>query len=244
MYRLMSRLCAVNFRQVPRAEGHRQPLKALAEAVSEKTAIVFMTSPDNPTGLAVTVDEVRELASAIPEQTLLVIDEAYIEFARPAEEYDMRGLLNEFPNMVLTRTFSKAYGLAGLRIGYGIMSPQLAGYINSARAPFTVNLLAEEAAIAVLKDEAFFNTTMDVVLRGRELYTEEIRAMGCEVLESQANFIMFKPTRDAMEVFEDLLKRGIIVRPLKSFGLGEYIRVNMGTDSENKTFLKTLKEIL
>ncbi|WP_320007023.1 histidinol-phosphate transaminase [Maridesulfovibrio sp.] len=249
MYRLMSRLCAVNFRQIPRAEGHKQPLKALAAAVSEKTAIVFMTSPDNPTGLAVTVDEVRELASAIPEQTLLVIDEAYIEFARPAEKYDMRGLLNEFPNMVLTRTFSKAYGLAGLRIGYGIMSPQLAGYINSARAPFTVNLLAEEAGIAVLKDEAFFNTTMDVVLRGRELYTKEIRAMGCEVLESQSNFIMFKPypgnpEKDAMEVFEALLKRGIIVRPLKSFGLGEYIRVNMGTDSENKTFLKALKEVL
>ncbi|ACS78248.1 histidinol-phosphate transaminase [Maridesulfovibrio salexigens] len=244
MYRLMSHLCAVNFRQIPREEGHKQPLKALTAAVSDKTALVFLTSPDNPTGLAVTVDEVREMAASIPEQTLLVIDEAYIEFARPADKYDMRPLLEEYPNIVLTRTFSKAYGLAGLRIGYGIMSKQLAEYIKSARAPFTVNLLAEEAAIAVLEDEAFFNTTMDVVLRGRELFTTEIRKMGCEVLDSQANFIMFKPTRDAMEVFEELLKRGIIVRPLKSFGLGEYIRVNMGTDHENKVFLETLKEVL
>lgn len=244
MYRLMSQLCAINFRQIPRDAGHKQPLKALTEAVNDKTAIVFMTSPDNPTGLAVTVDEVREMAASIPEQTLLVIDEAYIEFARPEQQYDMRGLLDEFPNIVLTRTFSKAYGLAGLRIGYGIMSPELAEYIKSARAPFTVNLLAEEAAIAVLEDEAFYNATIDVVLRGRKLFTEEIRKMGCEVLDSQANFIMFKPTRDAMEVFEELLERGIIVRPLKSFGLGEYIRVNMGTDQENKIFLKTLREVL
>jgi histidinol-phosphate aminotransferase len=244
MYRLMSHLCAINFRQIPRDEGHKQPIKAITEAVTDKTAIVFITSPDNPTGLAVTVDEVREMAASIPEQTLLVIDEAYIEFARPAEKYDMRGLLNEFPNIVLTRTFSKAYALAGLRIGYGIMSPELAEYIKSARAPFTVNLLAEEAGIAVLEDEAFFNTTMDVVLRGRTLFTDEIRKMGCEVLDSQANFIMFKPTRDAMDVFQELLERGIIVRPLKSFGLDEYIRVNMGTDQENKIFLKTLKEIL
>ncbi len=244
MYRLMSRLCGINFKQIPRNAGHKQPLKALADAVTEKTAVVFITSPDNPTGLAVTVQEVREMVASIPEQTILVIDEAYIEFATPAEDYDMRGLLEEFPNIVLTRTFSKAYGLAGMRVGYGIMSPELADFIKSARAPFTVNLLAEEAAIAVLDDEAFYNTTLNVVLRGRKLFTDELRAIGCEVLDSQANFIMFKPTRDAGEVFEELLKRGIIVRPLKSFGLAEYIRVNMGTDHENEVFLKTLKEIL
>lgn len=244
MYRLMSRLCALNFRQIPRDAGHKQPLKALIDAVTEKTAVVFITSPDNPTGLAVTVQEVREMVASIPEQTILVIDEAYIEFTTPAEDYDMRGLLNEFPNIVLTRTFSKAYGLAGMRVGYGVMSPELAGYIKSVRAPFTVNLLAEEAAIAVLGDEAFFNTTLDVVLRGRKFFTDELRAIGCEVLDSQANFIMFKPTRDAEEVFNELLKRGIIVRHLKSFGFPEYIRVNMGTDQENKTFLKILGEIL
>ncbi|WP_432738247.1 histidinol-phosphate transaminase [Maridesulfovibrio sp. FT414] len=244
MYRLMSRLCGINFRQIPRGEGYRQPLKALAEAVSEKTAIVFLTTPDNPTGLAVTAAEVREMAASIPEHTILAIDEAYIDFATPAEVYDMRGLLNEFPNIVLTRTFSKAYGLAGLRVGFGIMSPELAGYINSARAPFTVNLLAEEAAIAVLADEVFYNTTLDVVLRGRKRFTSGLREMGCEVLDSQANFVMFKPTRDAVEVFEELLRRGIIVRPLKSFGLPEYIRVNMGTDYENEVFLKTIREIL
>ncbi|WP_320171417.1 histidinol-phosphate transaminase [Maridesulfovibrio sp.] len=244
MYRLMSKLCGIKFRQIPRAAGHKQPLKELAAAVTERTAVVFITSPDNPTGLAVTVQEMSEVAESIPEETLLVVDEAYVDFATPAETYDMRGLLERFPNVVLTRTFSKAYGLAGLRVGFGIMSSQLADFINRARAPFTVNLLAEEAAIAVLGDNAFYQTTLDVVHRGRKLFTEELRAMGCEVLDSQANFVMFKPTRDAGEVFEELLKRGIIVRPLKSFGLPEYIRVNMGTDHENAVFLKTLKEIL
>lgn len=244
MYRLMSRLCGINFRQVPREEGHRHPLKALVDEITDKTAIVFLTTPDNPTGLAVTAQEVREMAASIPEQTVLAIDEAYFDFAVPAEEYDMRGLLDEFPNIVLLRTFSKAYGLAGMRVGYGVMSPELAQYINSARAPFTVNLLAEEAAIAVLGDDAYYKITLDVVHRGRKLFTEELRSMGCEVLDSQANFVMFKPTRDAGEVFEELLKRGIIVRPLKSFGLGEYIRVNMGTDHENEIFLKTIREIL
>ena len=244
MYSLMSRLCGINFRQVPRDAGHKQPLKALAAAVTDKTAIVFITTPDNPTGLAVPACELREIAASIPAQTILAIDEAYIDFATPAEEYDMLSILDEFPNIVLLRTFSKAYGLAGMRIGYGIMSPELADYISRSRAPFTVSILAEEAAVAVLGDEAFYQKTLDVVLRGRKLYTDELRAIGCEVLDSQANFIMFKPTRNAAEVFEELLKRGIIVRPLKSFGLADYIRVNMGTDYENKIFLKTLKELL
>ncbi|OEU66450.1 MAG: histidinol-phosphate transaminase [Desulfovibrio sp. S3730MH75] len=244
MYSLMSRLSGINFRQIPREAEHKQPLKAMTAAVTDKTAIVFVTTPDNPTGLAVTAKEVRKMAESIPEQTILAIDEAYIDFATPAEEYDMRPLLKEFPNVVLLRTFSKAFGLAGMRVGFGIMSTELAGFINRARAPFTVNLLAEEAAIAVLGDDKFYNETLDVVLRGRKMFTDEIRAMGCEVLPSQANFLMFKPTRDAGEVFEELLKRGIIVRPLKSFGLSEYIRVNMGTDVENKIFIDTLKELL
>ena len=244
MYSLMSRLCGISFKQVPRDAGHKQPLKAMAAAVTDKTAIVFVTTPDNPTGLAVTAKEFREMAMAIPKQTILAIDEAYIDFATPAEDYDMRPLLNEFPNIVLLRTFSKAFGLAGMRVGFGIMSSALAGYINRARAPFTVSLLAEEAAIAALSDDAFYNETLNVVHRGRKLFTDEIKAMGCEVLPSQSNFIMFKPTSDAGKIFEELLKRGIIVRPLKSFGLGEYIRVNMGTDRENKIFLENLQELL
>ncbi len=244
MYNLMSRLSGINFRQVPREAEHKHPLKAMTAAVTDKTAIVFVTTPDNPTGLTVTAKEVREMAESIPEQTILAIDEAYIDFATPAEEYDMRPLLKEFPNIVLLRTFSKAFGLAGMRVGFGVMSKELTGFINRARPPFTVNLLAEEAAIAVLGDDKFYNETLNVVLRGRKMFTDEIRGMGCEVLSSQANFIMFKPTRDAEEVFEELLKRGIIVRPLKSFGLGEYIRVNMGNDMENKIFIDTLKELL
>ncbi len=244
MYRLMSRLCGVDFRQLPRENGFNQPVKALAEAATEKTALVFITSPDNPTGLAVSADEIRQAAEILPENTILAVDEAYIDFARPADKYDIIPLLDEFPNIVLLRTFSKAYALAGLRVGYGIMDETLADYITRARAPFTVNLLAEEAAIAALEDEVFYEETLRIVHEGRKKITEGLEKMGCEVLPSQANFVMFRPPYNAQELFEELLRRGVIVRPLKSFGYGEHIRVNMGTASENEIFLSTVKEII
>lgn len=244
MYSLMSRLCGVNFRQLPRDKDFRQPVKALAEAATEKTAVVFITSPDNPTGLAVKVEEIREAAEKLPTDTILVVDEAYIDFATPAERYNMLPLLDEFSNIVLTRTFSKAYGLAGLRVGYGVMNPLLADYITRARSPFTVNLIAEEATLAVLKDDVFYNETLRVVSEGKAQMTSALEDFGCTVLPSQANFVMFTPPCDAKMLFEELLKRGVIVRHLKSFGYGDYIRVNMGTPTENSVFLKNAKEII
>lgn len=244
MYSLMTRLCGVNFRMLPREKDFRQPVKALAEAATDKTAVVFLTSPDNPTGLAVSVDEIKNAASILPDNTILVVDEAYIDFATPAKEFDMLPLLEEFPNLVLTRTFSKAYGLAGLRVGYGVMNEDLADYITRARAPFTVNLLAEEAAIAALSDDVFYNETLRVVAEGKKQIKAGLEDLGCTVLPSQSNFVMFKPPFDTQTLFEKLLQKGVIVRHLKSFGFGDYIRVNMGTFHENEIFLKRVKEIV
>ncbi len=244
MYGLTAKLCGVEYREVPRGEDHRLPLESLAEAADHNTAMVFVTTPDNPTGLAARAEELMVLAGVLPKGCLLVVDEAYMDFTWPPEEYTVLPALNELDNVVVLRTFSKAYGLAGLRLGYGVMPQWLADHVRRARLPFTVNLLAEAAGIAALEDENFYSETLSLVFRGRELFEKALPELGCRVWPSQANFVMFRPPRPAGEVCEELLKRGVIVRHLKSFGLPDNIRVNMGTMEENAIFLDALKEIL
>ena len=244
MYRMCAKLSGVEYREVPRGENFELPLDKLAEAADERTAMVFVTSPDNPTGLAAGVEDLSVLAGVLPKDCLLVVDEAYIEFAWPPESYSPVQAFDKFENLVCLRTFSKAYGLAGMRLGYGIMPAKLAALLKNARIPFTVNLLAEEAGLAALEDEVFFNETLSVVMHGREYFTNELGKLGCKVWPSQSNFVMFEPPMDAKAVFQALLEKGIIVRPLASFGLPTCIRVNVGTDEENKIFIRTLGEIL
>lgn len=244
MYRMCAKLAGIEYREVPRGENFELPLDELAAAADENTAMVIVTSPDNPTGLAANVEDLSVLAGVLPEDCLLVVDEAYIDFVWPPESYTPVQAFDKFDNLVVLRTFSKAYGLAGLRVGYGVLPPSLCALLKNARIPFTVNLLAEEAAIAALNDETFYMETLAVVMRGRQYFTDELTKLGCIVTPSQANFVMFEPPKPAQQVFKALLKRGIIVRPLASFGLGRHIRVNVGTDSENETFIKVLGEIL
>ncbi len=244
MYRMCAKLCSVKYREVSRGDGFSLPLQAMAEAADENTAMVIVTSPDNPTGLAVTIEELKELAAALPQGTLLVVDGAYLEFALPAAKYDITSLVSGLENVVVLRTFSKAYGLAGMRLGYGIMPSWLADYVRRARIPFTVNLLAEAAGLAALSDKVFLAETLRTVFEGRDFLQGELSGLGCEVLDSQANFLMFRPVVDASLVYESLLERGIIVRPLKSFGLAEWIRVNVGTAKENQAFVQALGEVL
>ena len=244
MYRMCAKLCGLEYREVPRGEDCALPLEAMAAAADKDTAMVIVTSPDNPTGLTATVDDLALLSGALPEDCLLVVDEAYIDFAWPPEAYTPVQAFDSFRNVVALRTFSKAYGLAGLRVGYGILPAGLAARMRNARIPFTVNLLAEEAGLAALEDEVFYNETLALVMRGREYFTRELPKLGCRVWPSQSNFVMFEPPRDPATVFEELLKRGIIIRPLKSFGLPAYMRVNVGTDGENETFIRVLAEVL
>ena len=244
VYGLTANLCGVQYREVPRGEDYRLPLESLAEAADHNTALVFVTSPDNPTGLAAKAEELMVLSGVLPEGTLLVVDEAYMDFSWPPEEYSIMDQLVGLGNVVVLRTFSKAYGLAGLRLGYGVMPEWLADHMRRARLPFTVNLLAEEAGIAALEDDAFYSATLEAVFRGRELLLKRLPELHCLVWPSQANFVMFRPPLLAGVVCEALLRRGIIVRHLKSFGLTENIRVNVGTLAETEAFLKALEEIL
>lgn len=244
MYGLTARLCGVEYREVPRGEDYRLPLESLAEAVDADTRMVFVTSPDNPTGLAARAEELQVLSGVLPAHVLLVVDEAYMDFTWPPEEYSMLASVPELGNVAVLRTFSKAYGLAGLRLGYGALPLWLAEHVRRARPPFTVNLLAEEAALAVLEDDAFYSETLNVVFKGRELLLKRLPELGCQVWPSQANFVMFRPPYPADQVCEELLRRGVIVRHLKSFGLPDMIRVNVGAAEETAMFLNTLEAIL
>ena len=244
MYRMCAKLCGLEYREIPRGPDYALPLEAMVEAADANTAMVIVTSPDNPSGLTATVDDLALLSGALPEDCLLVVDEAYIDFAWPPESFTPVQAFGSFRNVVALRTFSKAYGLAGLRLGYGILPAGLAALMKNARIPFTVNLLAEEAGLAALSDEVFYNETLALVMRGREYFTKELPKLGCRVWPSQANFVMFESPMDTGVVFEELLKRGIIIRPLKSFGLEKCMRVNVGTDRENETFIRTLGEVL
>ncbi|QGY39909.1 histidinol-phosphate transaminase [Pseudodesulfovibrio cashew] len=244
MYRMCAKLAGVEYREVPRGKDFALPLDKMAEAADENTAMVIVTSPDNPTGQVAHVEDLAVLAGVLPKDCLLVVDEAYVDFTWPPESYTPVQAWDKFENLVVLRTFSKAYGLAGLRVGYGILPPALMARLKNARIPFTVNLLAEEAAIAALRDETFYNETLQLVMSGREYFADELKRLGCRVWPTQANFVMFQPPKNAMDVFQALLERGIIVRPLKSFGLPDCIRVNVGTKQENETFIKVIGELL
>lgn len=244
IYKLQSRLCGVEFRQHALKDDFTFDWEGLLNLVDEHTRIVFITNPDNPSGHAVPYGELGRIAARLPESCIMVIDEAYIDFSSPVEEYSslVQGL--ESKNIVVLRTFSKMFALAGLRLGYGILPGFLADYLKRVRLPFSVNILAEKAGIAALNDKVFIDTTLELIINERRYLSLELEKIGCQVYPSQANFIMFKPPSNAWDIFEKLLSKGIIIRPLKSYALPDLLRVSIGTAKENKILIKCLKAIL
>lgn len=244
MYRLLAKLCGVEVRAIPLDQDFHFPWERLLQAVDEHTAMVFITTPDNPTGFAPPVRELEAVAAKIPASTLLVVDEAYMDFAVPQQDYSLLSRLADFPNLVILRTFSKLYGLAGLRLGFGLMPERLADALIRVKPPFSVNILAEAAGIAVLDDAPFIQATLDCVVQGRTFLTSELQRLGCHVYPSQTNFLLFRPPLPAEQVFQSLLLRGVIIRPLKSYGLDELLRVSIGTPEENGIFIQELEVLL
>ncbi|MDO5484304.1 MAG: histidinol-phosphate transaminase, partial [Desulfovibrionaceae bacterium] len=226
---------------------------ALLALVDDSTRLVFVTAPDNPSGYCPPREEVARLARQLAKRAphcLLVVDEAYADFA---DDETATSLLTagELPeNTAFLRTFSKSWGLAGLRLGYAVLPPQLADYCWRARLPFSVNILAEEAGLAVLADTAFREATLTTVREGRARLSEGLRALGCTVWPSAANFLLFRlpetlgGTGMAQACFEALLQNGIIIRPLKSYDLPEHLRVSVGNAQENETFLTAMQNFL
>lgn len=252
IYPIQAQVCGVEVRRQPLNPDFSFDLDALFALVDDGTRLVFVTTPDNPSGYCPPLADVRRLAQRLGERfphCLLVVDEAYMDFAGDSPEDEARFSLlasGDVPdNVAIMRTFSKSYGLAGLRLGYGILPAELAQYYWRARLPFSVNILAEEAGIAVLQDSAFRAATLACVRAGRRRLTEGLRALGCTVWPSAANFIMLRLPEGcgtAAACFEALLRRGIIIRPLKSYSLPEHLRVSVGSDEENRAFLEAMRQ--
>lgn len=219
-------------------------LDGILQKTGPRTRMVFITNPFNPTGSAITREEFSSFAARLPEDVIIVVDEAYIEFVRDERVYNSLDHPLADPRIVTLRTFSKAYGLAGFRIGYGVMDPQVAEVLNRIRQPFNVNGLAQSAAEAALEDEEFLTKSLEITHRGIDYLTKALSDIGIETLPTQANFLMADLKTDATAVFNKMLKQGVIVRSMKSYGFDSFIRVTAGTPDENQTCIRVLKSVL
>ncbi len=226
--------------QVPLTEGFVHDLDAMAAAVTDKTRVVMVCNPNNPSGTTVGAAEFDRFVRALPDDVVLAVDEAYFEFVRRDDYPDVVSLMDRRPGTLVLRTFSKIYGLAGIRIGYAICDAELASFLERARHPFNVNRLAEVAALAALDDEDHARRTIEMNTTGIDYLTTELHRLGIETWPSEANFIL---ARTGGQVFDALLSEGIIVRPMAGFGLTEHVRISVGLPEENERLIKTLAEI-
>jgi len=219
-------------------------LQGMADQITKKTRLIFVCNPNNPTGSIVSKKDFNRFIENVPENIPVVLDEAYIEFVRDSDCVKGIDYINNGKAVVVLRTFSKVYGLAGLRIGYGIMPKNIAELLHRVRQPFNANRLAQAGALAALDDEPFLTRTVELVHNGLDYLFEALAGMGFKAFPTQANFILIDVGRDANEVFEKMLSMGVIVRSMKSYGYPEYIRINVGLPEENSRFISALKNIM
>jgi len=241
-YRFAAELMGAEVVTVPLA-GWTMDLPAMADAAAECGAkLLFLCRPNNPTGAVFPESALRSAMDRIPPSTLVVVDEAYREFDETP--FDSRSLALDYPNVVISRTFSKIYGMAGFRLGYGIMRPEVLAPIWTARDPFSVNGLAMAAGLAALEDVDHVERTRALTREGKTYLYAAFERLGLEYVPSEANFILFDAGRPAAGVFDELLRRGVLVRPCASFGLPNHLRVTVGTPEENRRFVEALEAVL
>jgi len=228
--------------EVP-ARNYGHDLDAMARAVTARTRLVFIANPNNPTGTMVGADALQRFIAGLPAHVIVVLDEAYNEYLPAEVRFDTLSWLAQHANLVITRTFSKVYGLAGLRVGCAFASPEVADLMNRVREPFNVNSLALIAAAAALEDTEFVKKTYELNRAGMKQITEGLTGLGLEYIPSYGNFVTFKVPR-AAEVFRRLLEAGVIVRPIASYGMPDHLRVSIGLESENARFLDSLRRAI
>lgn len=222
----------------------RHDLDGMLAEINEKTRLIFLDNPNNPTGTVFTKDEFEAFLDKVPDSVIVVLDEAYVDFVDQEIRLDARLYLNGDKPVVALRTFSKAYGLAGLRIGYGLMSATIADFINRVRQPFNVNQLAQVAALAALDDDDHYKKTFDVTKQGIAWLSKEVTALGCKPFPTQTNFFLIDIGMDCKKLYEAMLGKGVIIRPMSAYGYPEYIRITVGLPEENKRFVKALAQTL
>jgi histidinol-phosphate aminotransferase len=239
-YRISAMLAGATVVPVP-MPGLSHDLDAMLEAVTPRTRLVFIPNPNNPTGTGIPFADVEAFARALPEWVIFCYDEAYAEYS--PETLDVQGLIRDGVKIIGTRTFSKIYGLAGLRIGYGYSDPALADLLNRVRPPFNTGTVAQAAAIAALEDEAWIDRSRSVNEQGFVRLREGLAALGLETIGDKGNFVLFA-IENASSVTQSLQNKGVIVRPLAGYGLPDHLRVSIGTESENTLFLDALSSII
>lgn len=252
VYALATQAAGATGISVPATKGFGHDLSAMLQAVVQhKVKMVFIANPNNPTGTFLGAAELLDFMRAVPPQVLVVLDEAYNEYLPQNLRYDSVSWLRDFPNLIISRTFSKAYGLAGLRVGYALAGESIADMLNRVRQPFNVNSVAQAAAVAALQDESFVRRTCELNQSGMEQITQGLTRLGLEYIPSYGNFVCCRianPTQSGKKgagpMYRRLLELGVIVRPIANYGMPDYLRVSIGLKSENEKFLSALAQAL
>jgi histidinol-phosphate aminotransferase len=216
----------------------------MADVITEQTKMVFVCNPNNPTGTMVTRREVEDFLAEVPDEVLVVMDEAYNEYAMNDDYPATIDYLADYDNLIILRTFSKIHGLAGLRIGYGIANKELISYLDRVRQPFNIGALAQKAACASLDDEQHVAKSIEYNQQGKEYFYEEFDKLGLDYVPTEANFILVDVEQDNNQVFQEMLERGVIIRSMDSYGYDTKIRVTIGLPAENRRCINNLKEVV
>lgn len=243
VYPLMAKFLGAKAVEVP-AKNWGYDLAGLLAAITEKTRVIFIANPNNPTGTWLGHQALQNFLQQVPKQVLVVIDEAYTEYIPADVDYaDGLALQKQFANVIVTRSLSKVYALAGLRVGYAVSTAAVTNILNRVREPFNVNSLAQIAAIAALQDDEYLQKTIQVNAEGRVQLEAGLTELGFEFIPSQGNFVTFDTRQNAADLYQKLLAKGVIVRPIAPYGMPRHLRVSIGLAEENAAFLQALREV-
>lgn len=242
VYRLAVTCCGGDLVTVP-AKNYGADLTGMLAAVTDATRLIFIANPNNPTGTRTPGSELLPFLRAVPEHVWVVLDEAYLEYVEDEDHINGATLLARFPNLIVTRTFSKVYGLAAVRFGYGVSSPAFADLLNRARQPFNVNSLALAASLAALEDDDYVNESVALNRAGMAQVTEGLTRLGYDFIPSAGNFVAFDSAEPGNDLFQRMLREGVIVRAIAEYGLPNHVRVSIGLESENARFLSVLAKV-
>jgi histidinol-phosphate aminotransferase len=231
-------------RVVELSENMHHDLRAILGAVSPRTRMIFLDNPNNPTGTIIARDDFASFLEQLPDGIIVVLDEAYVDFVDPTLRIDVLSYIKGNRPVAALRTFSKAYGLSGLRLGYGIMPVEMADYLNRVRQPFNVNTLAQVGGEAALADDDHYRMTLDKTREGIAWLRSEVAKLGCRPLETHTNFFLIDVQGDGKKLYEHMLHQGVIVRPMQAYGYPNYIRITVGRKAENQRFIKALASSL
>ena len=243
VYPLVTMALGATLKVVP-AKNYGQDLEATAAMITDKTRMIFIANPNNPTGTWVNEVDLVRFLDQVPENVLVILDEAYCEYVEAPGYPNGVALLARYPNLVVTRTFSKAYGIAALRVGYSVCQPAIADLLNRVRQPFNINAMSLAAAVAALDDQAHVQAAVRANTAGMAMLTEACDELGLEYIPSVGNFLAIDLGRDAMPIYEALLREGVIVRPVGVYEMPNHLRVTIGLPAENARFIQALKTVL